>query len=71
MAITFTFTLSDADATRVVTTLCALAGQPATVANARAYLISFLTQSVTTVETQAARDKAMTQVTTNPPVVVT
>ena len=71
MATTLTFTLSDADATRVVSALCAMAGQPVSLANARAYLVGFLANSVTSAENQAARDKAMTAVTTNPPVVVT
>jgi len=71
VATTLTLTLSDTDATRVVNALCARAGQPASLANARAYLIAFLCQSVATVENQAARDKAMSAVTTNPPVSVT
>ncbi len=71
MATTFTFTLSDADTTRVVSALCAMAGQPVSVANARAYLVGFLTNSVTSTENEAARTKAMNVVTTNPPVVVT
>ena len=71
MATTFTFTLSDTDTTRVVNALCAMAGQPVSVANARAYLVGFLTNSVTSVENQTARDKAMNAVTTNPTVVVT
>lgn len=70
MATTLTFTLSDADTTRVVNALCAMAGQPVSLANARAYLITFLTQSAASVENQTARDKAMKAVTTNPPVVV-
>jgi len=71
VATTLTFTLSDIDTTRVVSALCAMAGQPVTVANARAYLVGFLTNSVTSMENQAARDKAMAAVTTNLPVVVT
>ncbi len=71
MATTISFTLSDADATRVVAALCALAGQPASVANAKAYIAAFLVQSVTSTETQAARDKAMKAVSTNAPVSVT
>lgn len=70
MATTFTFTLSDADTTRLVGALCAMAGQPVSVVNARAYLVGFLTNSVTSTENHAARDKAMNAVTTNPPVVV-
>lgn len=71
MATTVTLTLSDTDATRVVKALCAMAGQPVTLANARAYLVAFVCQSVATTENQAARDKAMSAVTTNPPVSVT
>jgi len=71
VATTFTFTLSDADASRVVSALCAMAGQPVSLANARAYLVGFLANSVTSTENQAARANAMKAVTTNPPVVVT
>lgn len=73
MPTTLTFTLSDADAdaTRTVAALCSLAGKPPTVPNARAYLIAFLSQSVTSVETQAAQAKVMAAVSTNQPVVVT
>lgn len=71
MATTLTFTLSDADASRIVSALCAMAGQPVSLDNARAYLIGFLANSVTSTENQGARDKAMKAVTTNPPVVVT
>ncbi len=70
MPTTLTFTLSDADAARIVVALCSLAGKPPTVLNARTYLIAFLTQTVTSMETQAAQAKAMAVVSTNPPVVV-